>query len=58
MQQLNRQVIITSDRLPSQLKTVDERLASRLTQTGAYDIQFPSLRIAVRFYTRRRNLMG
>lgn len=42
MQQLNRQVIITSDRLPSQLKTVDERLASRLTQTGAYDIQFPS----------------
>ncbi len=38
----NRQIIITSDRLPSEIKTVDPRLASRLTQTGAYDIQLPS----------------
>ena len=37
-----RQIIITSDRLPSEIKDLDPRLASRLTQTGSYDIQFPS----------------
>jgi len=39
--QLNKQIIITSDRLPSQIKTVDERLASRLTMGGAFDLQLP-----------------
>ncbi len=39
--QLNKQIIITSDRLPSQIKTVDERLASRLTWAGAFDLQLP-----------------
>lgn len=39
--QLNKQIIITSDRLPSQIKSVDERLASRLTMGGAFDIQLP-----------------
>ncbi len=38
----NKQIIVTSDRLPSEIKTLDPRLASRLTQTGYYDIQFPS----------------
>ncbi|MDO4979128.1 MAG: chromosomal replication initiator protein DnaA [Candidatus Saccharibacteria bacterium] len=42
MHQMNKQVIITSDRLPSQIETVDERLASRLTMAGAFDVQFPS----------------
>ena len=42
MHQANKQVIITSDRLPSQIKTVDERLASRLTMTGAFDLQYPT----------------
>ena len=42
MYQQNKQVIITSDRLPGQIKTVDERLASRLVQSGAIDLQFPS----------------
>ena len=37
-----RQVIVTSDRMPEEIKTVDPRLASRLTQNGAYDIQLPS----------------
>ena len=37
-----RQVIVTSDRMPDEIKTVDPRLASRLTQNGAYDIQLPS----------------
>ena len=39
--QLNKQIIVTSDRLPSQIKTVDERLASRLTMGGAFDMQLP-----------------
>ena len=43
MYQANKQIIVTSDRLPSQIKTVDERLASRLTWMGAYDLQMPSL---------------
>ncbi len=38
---LSKQVIITSDRLPNQIKSVDERLASRLTWAGAYDLQLP-----------------
>ena len=42
MHQANKQVIITSDRLPNQIKTVDERLASRLTMTGAFDLQYPT----------------
>ena len=36
-----RQVIVASDRLPEEIKDVDVRLASRLTQNGAYDIQLP-----------------
>lgn len=39
--QLNKQIIVTSDRLPSQIKTVDERLASRLSMRGAFDLQLP-----------------
>ena len=38
---LSKQVIVTSDRLPNQIKSVDERLASRLTWAGAYDLQLP-----------------
>jgi len=39
--QNNKQIIVTSDRLPSQIKSVDERLASRLTWGGAFDLQLP-----------------
>ena len=39
--QRGKQIIVTSDRLPSQIKTVDERLASRLTWAGAFDLQLP-----------------
>lgn len=38
---INKQIIVTSDRLPNQIKSVDERLASRLTWAGAYDLQLP-----------------
>lgn len=40
--QLNKQIIVTSDRLPSQIETVDVRLASRLTWAGAIDLQMPN----------------
>lgn len=36
-----RQVIVASDRLPEEIKDVDVRLAGRLTQNGAFDIQLP-----------------
>ncbi len=37
----NKQVIVTSDRLPSQIADVDERLSSRLMQGMQIDIQMP-----------------
>ena len=40
--QLNKQIIVTSDRLPNQIEAVDERLASRLTWGGAIDLQMPN----------------
>ncbi len=37
----NKQVIVTSDRLPSDIETVDKRLSSRLMQGMPIDIQMP-----------------
>lgn len=42
LHQHNKQIIVTSDRLPGQLKEVDARLASRLEWTGPIDLQMPS----------------
>ncbi len=39
--QLDKQIIVTSDRLPNQIETLDPRLSSRLAQGGAYDLQLP-----------------
>lgn len=39
---LNKQIIVTSDRLPSQIETLDPRLAGRLAMAGAIDIQLPN----------------
>ncbi len=41
LHQLDKQIIVTSDRLPDQIKTLDVRLSSRLTWGGAYDLQLP-----------------
>lgn len=41
LHQRGKQIIITSDRLPEQLKTLDVRLSSRLASGGAFDIQLP-----------------
>lgn len=41
LHQLGRQIIITSDRLPHQIKSIDERLSSRLSWAGTFDLQLP-----------------
>lgn len=40
--QMGHQIIITSDRLPEQIKELDVRLSSRLASAGAYDMQLPT----------------
>lgn len=58
MYQLNKQIIVTSDRLPSQIKTVDERLASRLTWAGAIDLQMPSFEDRTAILKSKAEFMG
>ena len=41
LHQHNKQIIVSSDRLPTQIATVDERLASRLMMGVPIDIQMP-----------------
>ena len=56
--QLNKQIIVTSDRLPSQIKTVDERLASRLTWAGAFDLQLPKFEDKCAILRSKAELLG
>ncbi len=56
--QLNKQIIVTSDRLPSQIKTVDERLASRLTMGGAFDLQLPKFEDKCAILRAKAELIG
>ncbi len=56
--QLNKQIIVTSDRLPSQIKTVDERLASRLTWAGAFDLQLPKFEDKCAILRAKAEIMG
>ena len=42
LHQANKQIIVTSDRLPSEIKTLDIRLSGRLSMGGEFDLQFPS----------------
>ena len=58
MHQANKQIIITSDRLPDQIKTVDERLASRLTWAGAFDLQLPSFEDRCAILKSKAEFMG
>lgn len=41
LHQANKQIIITSDRLPDQIAELDVRLSSRLAMGGTWDLQFP-----------------
>ncbi|MBR2862607.1 MAG: chromosomal replication initiator protein DnaA [Bacteroidaceae bacterium] len=56
--QLNKQIIVTSDRLPSQIKTVDERLANRLTWAGAFDLQLPKFEDKCAILRAKAELLG
>lgn len=56
--QLNKQIIVTSDRLPSQIKSVDERLASRLTWAGAFDLQLPKFEDKCAILRAKAELIG
>ena len=58
LHQLDKQIIVTSDRLPSQIKTVDERLANRLTWAGAFDLQFPAFEDKCAILRSKANLIG
>lgn len=54
----NKQLIITSDRLPEQIKTLDPRLSSRLRAGGAYDIQFPGFEDRCAILKAKAEFMG
>ena len=56
--QLNKQIIITSDRLPGQIKSMDERLASRLTWAGAFDLQLPKFEDKCAILRAKAEFMG
>ncbi len=56
--QLNKQIIITSDRLPSQIKDIEERLVTRLTWAGAFDIQLPKFEDKCAILKSKAELMG
>ena len=56
--QKERQIIVTSDRLPGELKTVDERLVSRLAWGGPIDIQMPSFEDRCAILKLKAEFMG
>ncbi|MBQ6355072.1 chromosomal replication initiator protein DnaA [Candidatus Saccharibacteria bacterium] len=56
--QRNKQVIVTSDRLPDQIKTIDARLASRLAWRGPIDLQMPSFEERCAILKMKAELQG
>lgn len=56
--QANKHIIVTSDRLPDQIKAVDERLASRLTWAGAFDLQLPQFEERCAILRSKAEYMG
>ena len=58
LHQLDKQIIVTSDRLPSEIKTVDERLANRLTWAGAFDLQLPKFEDKCAILRSKADLMS
>ena len=58
LHQSNKQIIVTSDRLPSEIKTVDERMANRLTWAGAFDLQLPKFEDKCAILRSKANLTG
>ncbi|MDO5480814.1 MAG: chromosomal replication initiator protein DnaA [Candidatus Saccharibacteria bacterium] len=58
LHQHNKQIIITSDRLPDQLKTLDARLSSRLNWTGPIDLQMPNFEDKCAILKAKADYMG
>lgn len=54
----HKQVIVTSDRLPGQIKTLDPRLSSRLAMTGPIDLQMPSFEDRCAILRLKAEFMG
>ncbi len=53
-----KQVIVASDRLPSEIKEVDTRLASRLTMGVAIDIQLPDFETRCAILKAKADILG
>ena len=58
LHQANKQIIVTCDRLPDQIKTLDTRLSTRLTWAGAYDLQFPGFEDRCAILKAKAEFMG
>ena len=54
----NKQIIITCDRLPDQIKTLDQRLSTRLASKSCYDIQFPGFEDRCAILKAKAEMMG
>ncbi len=54
----NKQVIVSADRLPSQIATVDARLASRLTMGVSIDIQMPDFETRCAILKMKSEMLG
>jgi len=58
LHQANKQIIVTCDRTPDQIKTLDIRLSSRLASAGSYDLQFPGFEDRCAILKSKAELMG
>jgi len=58
LHQKNKQIIISSDRLPTQIATVDERLSSRLMMGVPIDIQMPDFETRCAILKSKAEFMG
>ena len=58
LHQKNKQIIVSSDRLPTQISNVDERLSSRLMMGMPIDIQMPDFEIRCAILKSKAELLG
>lgn len=58
LHQKNKQIIVSSDRLPTQIATVDERLSSRLMMGVPIDIQMPDFEVRCAILKSKAEIMG
>ena len=58
LHQKNKQIIVSSDRLPNQIATVDERLSSRLMMGVPIDIQMPNFEVRCAILKSKAEMLG